>query len=436
MNGSARTGSVFLLAAVVCAVTAALAVALAEGVGVHLRARQHSEGRAAARLAALGALRAIAADLDAAMAGGGLPRLSAVDPAGIRLDGCTVVLLGRDPARTSPRFALEPLAGRIDANHAPAEALAALPGCDAGIAAAIVDWRDADDTPDPGGGAERSDGAYAGAAVPYAPRNAPIETLDELALVRGMTAALWAGEDRNRNGLLDDGEDADADGRLDAGLGDLLAVETREPATAPDGSPRTPLAEMPRLRQRLVALFGQERGAELARAAQAAQPFTCRLDLLAALAPSAEEAAALWPCLSGPEGRLGLIDPWSCPDEVLGALLGAEAAGRLIAARPAAAPDSPLWMAAALGRDGARAAGRLLTWGSWQWRADLLAVRDDGSGWDRIEALIDCATRRTRVLAIRPAATAPWPLPWATPAQLRAGDGADDPAAFLTAGPR
>lgn len=428
-----RSGFVYILALLVVLVVTTVAVTMAEAGGLHLRAGADRSARQQCREAALGVLRAVGNDLDTALAAGRLPQLITVASAGEALGGCTVVILGRDPSGQRPAFGLIPAAGRLDVNAVPAAPLAALPGMTPEIAAAIIDWRDADETPQEGG-AERGDGAYAGAAVPYAPRNGPIAVLDELRLVRDVTPLLWAGEDANRNGLLDAGEDADGDGRLAPGLIDLLTVESREPANAPDGSARTRLDRQRDLRARLTALFGAERGAALDRLAQEQQPFANRLDLCAALELSAAEAAALWPCITGPEGRVGLLDAASAPEAVLVAAVGAEWAGRIIAARPAdPVAAGPGWLAAALGRDGARAIGHLLTCGSYRFLLDLVAVRDDGAGWARLLAEVDCSAGLARVVSIRPAENLGWPLPAATPERIRRQRPADLPA-FLASG--
>jgi general secretion pathway protein K len=87
-------------------------------------------------------------------------------------------------------------AGRIDINLAPPEIMSAafastgVPTGDAiSLAAAIQDWRDADDTPVPSG-AESAD--YAALGLSYRPRNAPLETIGEIMQVRGMTDAIFA----------------------------------------------------------------------------------------------------------------------------------------------------------------------------------------------------------------------------------------------------
>lgn len=87
----------------------------------------------------------------------------------------------------------------------------------------LIDWRDPDNTTSPAG-AEAD--YYAQLTPPYAPANAPLKTVEELLMIKGFSARVVYGEDYNRNGILDAGEDDglatfppdNADGRLDLGL--------------------------------------------------------------------------------------------------------------------------------------------------------------------------------------------------------------------------
>jgi type II secretory pathway component PulK len=97
--------------------------------------------------------------------------------------------------------------------------LMGLPGMTADIADAILDWIDTDSIP-------RQLGAeaeyYTSLEPPSVPKNAPLETIEELLGVRGVTVELLFGGDRNRNGLLDPGES----------LGTQLAVTTADEAAS------------------------------------------------------------------------------------------------------------------------------------------------------------------------------------------------------------
>lgn len=78
--------------------------------------------------------------------------------------------------------------------------LMGLPGMTEEIADAILDYLDEDDEP-------REFGAevdyYSGLDPPYRPKNGPLETVEELLLVRGVTPQLLFGRDENRNGVID-----------------------------------------------------------------------------------------------------------------------------------------------------------------------------------------------------------------------------------------
>src|SRR6516165_9976927 len=78
-------------------------------------------------------------------------------------------------------------------------ALLQLPNMDPSVAAAIVDWVDADsNTRD--GGAE--DDYYTSQNPPYHCKNGPLESIEELLLVKGVTWQMLFGRDRNRNGVI------------------------------------------------------------------------------------------------------------------------------------------------------------------------------------------------------------------------------------------
>jgi hypothetical protein len=454
-----RKGMVFLLALVVVLVVSSVAVVMASGAGVRLRAQDDLVGRAQARQAALGVLRAVCNDLATSMVAGTMPQLVTVKPEGEVIGECTVVLLGRDPQGLRAQFGLIPEAGKISLNSLVDHdttvpdflkktlrtALSSAHGMTPEITAAICDWEDSDDTVDSDGGAERTDTHYQGATIPYAPRNGRFETIDELRLVRGVTDDLFFGEDANNNGRLDPGEDANGNGKLDLGLRDLVTLETLEPGTlstdiATDVNDISPVStatdakSRPELFQFLFGLNEKNRLEAVAIREQALQPqrrFSSRLHLLTCLGAELDESqmTALWPRLKGPEGRAGLVDAWSCSEQLLTSLVPA-IASKIIAARPVIQPTSPAWLMNVLTPDEAIDAGMKLTVGGYQFRADILAV--SRHGWARIDAMIDCSTNFPRVIHLRPTESMGWPLPWATPAMLRQADATQDFSTMLT----
>lgn len=130
------------------------------------------------------------------------------------------------------------------------------PNMTSDIADAIVDWVDADDDPRTGG-AESSTYSAQG----YKAKNGPLNTIDELLLVRGVTPQLLYGTDRNRNGVADDDPNGGQTTDNLRGLADFLTVYGRELNLDSAGVLRDNVNEsedLPGLYQRLTARVGTE----------------------------------------------------------------------------------------------------------------------------------------------------------------------------------
>ncbi len=127
-----------------------------------------------------------------------------------------------------------------DETTVPFTAISFIPNMTEDITNAILDWIDSDETARVGGAESIT---YEARAIPYSARNAPMESIDELLQIQGVTPALFYGEDANRNGTLDPNEDDgserlpedDADGELDLGFRDFLTVSSRERLTLVTG---------------------------------------------------------------------------------------------------------------------------------------------------------------------------------------------------------
>ncbi len=109
---------------------------------------------------------------------------------------------------------------------------------------ALIDWRDADETPRPFGAETEY---YARLEPPYRVKNAPFDTVEEILLVRGFSGTLLYGEDYDRNGLLspneDDGDETfppdDADAALNRGILPYITVFSRSANRTSENKPRT-----------------------------------------------------------------------------------------------------------------------------------------------------------------------------------------------------
>ena len=171
-------------------------------------------------------------------------------------------------------------AARLNINIASAEAIAKLPGIssDPAIAAALVDWRDADDTPtDLQGSVGAEVEYYSALATPYSAKNAPFDTVDELLLVRGVTPTLLYGSRDSSGGLVPlvsspsgTRQTGDTVTPTDTGvpLCEMLTTYSRERNVAADGTRRVnvktadptalvdTLGPQPELAQRLIQARG------------------------------------------------------------------------------------------------------------------------------------------------------------------------------------
>jgi hypothetical protein len=118
--------------------------------------------------------------------------------------------------------------------------LMALPQMTEDVAEAILDWIDADED-------IRSFGAesnyYSSLDPPYEAKNGPLDTIEELLLVRGVTPELLFGLDANHNGLIDEEEKmtpgaSNIDPELQLGWASYLTLYSKEHNVNADGLKR------------------------------------------------------------------------------------------------------------------------------------------------------------------------------------------------------
>ena len=151
------------------------------------------------------------------------------------------------------RFGLENESSRLNLNtlllidqtteNGARERLLYLPGMTEAIADAILDWIDEDDDP-------REFGAelthYAALQPAYAPQNGPLESLDQLLMVRDVTPQLLYGLDRNRDMQIDTTEATtalpetvnDSLGQMQRGWAAYLTLYSAEWELNPEGEPK------------------------------------------------------------------------------------------------------------------------------------------------------------------------------------------------------
>ncbi len=141
------------------------------------------------------------------------------------------------------RYGLADEAGKLPVNQASEDALEKLPGMTPSLAEALLDYLDTDNDPRPQGAEQEY---YDALSKPYRIRNGPLNTLDELLLVRGFGPNVLYGEDANFNFHLDLNEDDgdehfppdDQSGDLNPGLRQYLTAWSYEHDVSNDGQPR------------------------------------------------------------------------------------------------------------------------------------------------------------------------------------------------------
>lgn len=141
-----------------------------------------------------------------------------------------------------------------------AQLLLALPGMTDEIADCIMDYIDEDDeTRDYGAEADY----YSALSPSYAPTNGPLETIEELLMVRGVTPELLFGFDDNHNGIIDGDESSASSGLgedMALGWANFLTLWSKERNYTSEGLPRIYINQddMQTLYDELTSVFNSE----------------------------------------------------------------------------------------------------------------------------------------------------------------------------------
>lgn len=145
--------------------------------------------------------------------------------------GAGFFTLTRDAAdgESAVGYGMEDEASKVNLLTATPEMLIELEGMDETLVDALIDWQDEDSDASPNG-AEHD--YYESLPEPYFCKNASLDTVAELLLVRGFEPSVVFGEDWNLNGILDpnedDGDGADPpdnqDGYLDRGIYPFVTI--------------------------------------------------------------------------------------------------------------------------------------------------------------------------------------------------------------------
>ena len=331
-------------------------------------------------------------------------------------------------------YGLTDEAGKINLNSASQEMLQRLPGMTAELAASIIDWRDEDSDVTPGGAESEY---YLLLSESYQCKNAPLETVDEILLIKGASETLLYGEDTNLNGYLDDHEnDGDAsepddnhNGRLDPGFYDYVTVYSVEANVDGQGNARINIntaSARGDLQTALEEAISAERALEIMNQVSTNPNYTNILDFYFRTGMKSEEFSKIADRLttSGEDTLPGLVNVNAAPKEVLMCLpeLEESDAEALVSHRSSNEQlDSIAWVTQVLDQEKAVAIGQFITVRSFQYCADIVCLSGNGRAYKRHKAVLDMRDGSPRVVYWKTLTHFGWPLEREIVSALRKG---------------
>lgn len=360
-----------------------------------LRAADNRVQALAADQAIEGAARYVTKVLTEQATNGIVPYLNDYASEAVEVGDAHFWLIGRSDGQNAPNeimYGLVDEGSKLNINNTnvTAEMLELLPRMTPELAAAIIDWRDANEDLT-SGGAEAD--TYARLRSPYYCKNAPFDSVDELRLVNGATMDILLGEDVNRNGVLDPNEtDEDRDGVADPGIMEYLTVSTHEPNTTSDGNPKISINNQAELRQLLTDNFDAGRANLIIASTANAESI---LDFYARSNLSAEEFAKIETSITVDTGNTasGRVNVNTASAAVLTCIpgIGEDKAAELVNYRlsNSGAVDSVAWVKNILSNPQMTEAGPFLTGQSYQFTADIAAIGKFGRGYRRARFVFD-----------------------------------------------
>jgi DNA uptake protein ComE-like DNA-binding protein len=414
-----RQGSVLVIVLLICVGLISVALYFANSMTLELRASDNRTSGLAAEQAIEGAARYVSSILGTYATNGAIPDLSYYTAEAVAVGNSTrpeengrFWLIGRDHSGTmssDPYFALVDEASKLDLNTdwLTADMLATnVPNMTFECAEAIADWRDTNAT--------SSSSTLNYGQSGYLPKHGPFETVGELRLVYGTSAELLAGDDINRNGVLDANEnDLYHNGQSDPGLMEYFTVYNREPNTHSDGTALTNVNEMTNLVVLLEQRLGSARAIEISNVvalSQVGQPgaFASLLQFYRVSRMTVDEFAQIYPdvTVTNAPFTVGKVNINTAPEAVLACLPGMNAtlAEQVVNYRESNTMNynSIAWIADALASNTdalqTLAQGDYITAKSFQFTADIAAVGPFGRGYRRMKFVFDISEGTPKIV--------------------------------------
>ena len=401
-----QSGSILIIVLWIAFGLVSIALYFAHSMSMELRAGDNRVAAAEAEQAIQGALRYVLYELTNLATPGQPPAADTLQSEAVAIGPAQYWLIGRsnrsDTAAAPPTFGLVDEASKLNLNTATAAMLESLPRMTPELAAAIIDWRDANSEVTPGGA---EDETYLRLNPGYHCKNAPFESVDELRLVAGADLDTLFGEDTNRNGVLDDNENDgtaslpndNSDGRLDPGITEYVTVWSREPNTRTNGQPRLNLVTngqrlLPPL---LLSKFGTDRSNAILRRIGANWNFNSPLQFYVRSGLTADEFTQIASDITTTNGAFitGRVNVNTASVAVLACIpgIGTDKAPSLVSFRQSnpAKLTSVAWVTEILDARAINQAGPFLTVNTYQFTADIAAVGHHGRGYQRVRFVID-----------------------------------------------
>ncbi len=422
---SSSKGSVLIVVMVVCLGLVGLTLVFGNAMGMAYRGADNSLAGQQAEQAIEGAARYAEYLMTQVAQPGAMPDPALFQSDTLPVGDATFWFIGvpktADPI-DQPAFGLVDEASKLNLNTASSAMLEELPGMTPDLAAAIVAWRRSS-TSD-------SEGTISSTAPV---KNAPFESVEELALITGTDSTLLYGQDLNLNHVIDANESDSSNGfssgssgsRIDSGFLEYLTVFSREPNTMTDGtSARVNVTQQPpstALTNLLTKTFDASRAREIEIKIRAAGAINSVLQFYIRSGMTEAEFEKIGPSLTAKSGEYvtGLVNVNTASATVLACLpgIGPDKAPTLVATREAQnTPATNLaWVVPILGEADAIKAGPYLTVNSYQLSVDAAAVGRNGRGYRRTRFVIDNSTGTPRIVYRRNLA----PLGWALGSEVR-----------------
>lgn len=314
-------------------------------------------------------------------------------------------------------FGMTDEAGKVSLNAATAVELNKLPGMTSDVVDALLDWRDSDDNVT-NQGAENS--YYMSLPQPYNAKNGPLETVEELRMIRGMTEEILYGYDRNHDGVLSQEERnyggtassfnaANGAGRGIAPFVTVYSVEANAGRALPNVNDDTSTP----LRDALRKALKQSRADAILSQASRKKPFLSVFDFCAKGGMTAQEVKLIYSKVSASKARtlVGRINVNTAPRETLATLPGIEQSDvdNLLSKRAGQSTDIT-WLYDAVGPVKAGLLGARVTNKSYQYAADIVAITGNGRVFKRVRIVVDGRSTPAKIIYRKDLTSLGWPL--------------------------